>query len=86
MPLPIPLGVGFGVAFIGRMCRGSYGSTFTDTVNNNVGWVTRQAANPTQYAVAANATLANLGPDLSTVEGTPAGWNSQRVFGPSLAM
>ncbi|MBI5429000.1 MAG: matrixin family metalloprotease [Nitrosomonadales bacterium] len=60
LPLPIPLGAGFGVAFIGRMRRSSYGGTSIDVVG---------APTITQYAVAANATFANLA--------TPAGWNTQ---------
>ena len=58
--LPIPLGAGFGMAFIGRMRKSSYGGTSIDVVG---------APTITQYAVAANATFANLN--------TPAGWNTQ---------
>jgi hypothetical protein len=58
--LPIPLGAGFGMAFIGRMRKSSYGGTSIDVVG---------APTITHYAVAANATFANLA--------TPAGWNSQ---------
>ena len=58
--LPIPLGAGFGLAFLGRMRKSSYGGTSIDVVG---------APTITHYAVAANATFANLA--------TPAGWNSQ---------
>ena len=57
--LPIPLGAGFGMAFIGRTRRGSYGSSID---------IVGVPPDP-KYAVAANATFANLA--------TPAGWNSQ---------
>jgi len=59
VPLPIPLGAGFGMAFIGRMRKGSYGTSI-DVVG---------APPDPKYAVAANATFANLA--------TAAGWNSQ---------
>jgi len=49
--LPIPLGAGFGLAFLGRMRKSSYGGTSIDVVG---------APTITQYAVAANATFTNL--------------------------
>jgi VCBS repeat-containing protein len=63
-PLPIPLGAGFGMAFIGRMRKSGYGGTSIDFASS----VMPLHSTP-QYAVAANATFANLA--------TPAGWNSQ---------
>jgi VCBS repeat-containing protein len=62
--LPIPLGAGFGMAFIGRMRKSSYGGTSIDFASS----VMPLHSTP-QYAVAANATFANLA--------TPAGWNTQ---------
>jgi hypothetical protein len=64
MPLPIPLGAGFGMAFLGRMRKSSYGGTSIDFASS----VMPLHSTP-QYAVAANATFANLA--------TPAGWNTQ---------
>ena len=61
MPLPIPLGAGFGIAFLGRLRNTRYGGLNIEGV--------LPYAPTTQYAVAANATFANLN--------TPAGWNTQ---------
>ncbi|MBI5429003.1 MAG: matrixin family metalloprotease [Nitrosomonadales bacterium] len=64
--LPIPLGAGFGVAFIGRMRRSSYGGT-SPSAELRTGIDFAGAPPVTQYA--ANATFANLS--------STAGWNSQ---------
>ncbi|MBI5429259.1 MAG: tandem-95 repeat protein [Nitrosomonadales bacterium] len=68
MPLPIPLGAGFGMAFIGRMRRSSYGG-MSPSAELRTGIDVVGAPTITQYAVAANATFANLS--------STAGWNSQ---------
>ncbi|OFZ66614.1 MAG: hypothetical protein A2V79_06080 [Betaproteobacteria bacterium RBG_16_56_24] len=64
-PFPtLPLGGGIGLAFLGRLRNSRFGGTSIDVVG---------APTITQYAVAANATFANLN--------TAAGWNTQGSVG-----